>query len=291
MWVTEFEPEGMKGMDMRKSRVPNTQEEWRKFWRKKQKKGEGSDLPKLLFACTLIVGLFLLAVFLPQLGYRPLVNTSAVMNQRGEEPEFNPALYEDYVPIERQVQVLRTLGFEISDGMIDEVKKNLEQDPMLRVYVEGYPYKMLLAMLSEPVYEEGALKVKEYSEQGYWFDWESRDIDMGYVHILEGVNAMGQGDFAVTEMAQDMSNADWKKEEGTIKVGFSFNGIPCEYKIRFQGDWLDFDIIGQINSTLEQNGIEKRIYFTDDNGQGCVLLYRDKEWADQFKEETGITLQ
>lgn len=276
---------------MRKNRVPNTQEEWRKFWRKKQKKREGSDLPKLLFVCALIVGLFLLAVFLPQLGYRPLVNASAIMNQMGEEPEFNPALYEDYVPLERQVQVLRILGFKLSDGMLDEVKKNLEADSMFRVYIEGYPYKMLLAMLSEPTYEDGALKIEGYSEQGYWFDWESYDINMGYVHILESVNVMGQGDFAITGMAQDMSNADWEKAEGTIRVHFSFNGIPYEYKMRFQGDWMDFDIIGQINSTLEQNGIEKRIYFTDDNGQGCVLLYRDKEWANQFKEETGITLQ
>lgn len=51
---------------------------------------------------------------------------------------FDPADYPDYVPLDGQVETLRTLGFSITDQLVDKVRGVMEDD-MTRVYVEGYP--------------------------------------------------------------------------------------------------------------------------------------------------------
>lgn len=59
---------------------------------------------------------------------------------------FDPADYPDYVPLDGQVETLRSLGFSITEQLADRVRGVMEDD-MTRVYVEGYPYTWLLTEL------------------------------------------------------------------------------------------------------------------------------------------------
>lgn len=82
-----------------------------------------------------------------------------------------------------------------------------------------------------------------------------------------------------------------RKEGGVIHLYFSVNGEPYEYNMKLENDWLDPDIIRNINDAFQKSGIEKRVYAMGDGGQGCILLYRDKDWAKAFEKATGIELE
>lgn len=53
--------------------------------------------------------------------------------------EFDPADYPDYVPLDEQAEVLRSLGFTLPEEAVEETRSNMEEYGM-RVWVEGYPY-------------------------------------------------------------------------------------------------------------------------------------------------------
>lgn len=275
-------------------RIPDTQEGWRKFWAEKEKERGASERKQFMVGALVVVGIFLLAVFLPEFhGSLDLGGVPVIMDmpENGEPYVFHPESYKNYVPLERQVTVLESLGFTLSENEVEEMERSLEEMPEGRVWVEGYPYTSLLMMIGMPEWDREAWEVTKYPTQAYWFDWEGFDLSTEYVHILNGVNAMAGGDFVITETEQEMSDADWERGTGTVHVRFRIDGEQYEFKMKLMNDWLDTNIISEINKVLKKAGIEKRVYGMEDGGQGCILLYGDKEWAKRFQRETGIKLQ
>lgn len=284
---------GKKGKG-RERGIPDTQEGWRKFWAAKEKEKGRKDRIQVIITVLALVGIFLLAVFLPEFdGGQDLGGYPVMMDmpKEGEPYVFHPDLYEDYVPLAEQAEVLKSLGFEIPQEILDGMYHGMEEMPEQRAWVEGYPYASLLCAIGMPGYDTENWEIIKYPDQAYWFDWEGFDLDMEYVHILNGVNVMAGGDFSITDIRQDMSGADWEKGSGTIRLSFRIDGALYEYPLVFMNDWLDTDIIGDINDALEKSGIGKRVYAAGDGGQGCILMYRDKEWAKEFKKKTGIRLE
>lgn len=276
------------------SRIPDTQEGWRKFWAEKEKEQGASDRRQFMVGLLVVAGIFLLAVFLPEFHGSPDLGGFPVMMdmpENGEPYVFHPESYKNYVPLERQVTVLESLGFTMPEGAVEELERSLEEMPEGRVWVEGYPYTSLLTMIGMPEWDYEAWEVTKYPTQAYWFDWEGFDMSMEYVHILNGVNAMAGGDFVITDAQQEMSEADWEKGTGTVHVRFRIDGELYGFKMKLMNDWLDTNVIREINKALKDAGIEKRVYGMEDGGQGCILIYRDGEWAKRFQRETGIKLQ
>lgn len=272
----------------------NTQEGWRNFWAKKEKEQYKSDTKQAIIGVLGIAVLLVLAFVLPEYGGRSdLAGMSVMMDMppSGEPYVFQPESYKDYTPLANQAEVLQSLGFEVSEETLAALNGQMEEMPMSRVWVEGYPYRSLLMMLGMPKRNYDTWEMESYSNQAYWFDWEGVDISSEYVYILNGVNAMAKGEFTITDARQDMSDADWEKGSGAVRVSFCVNGIPYETEMKLENDWLDSKIIGEINRALEMAGIEKRVHATGDGGQGCILLYGDKAWAKQFRKATGITLE
>lgn len=278
----------------KRHRETGTQEGWRKFWAEKEKEQGRSDKKQVVFVALGIAAALLLAFLLPEYGGRQdLAGMPVLMDMpSGEEPYvFHPESYKDYTPLEKQVEVLESLGFEIPQEAVAELTEGMEAAPIARVYTEGYPYRSLLSMLGMPKRNYDTWEMESYPDQAYWFDWEGFDISQEYVFILNGVNAMAKGEVSITDISQEMSDADWEKGSGTIHISFCVNGTPYDYQLRLEHDWLDTRIIADINDALKRSGIEKRVYAAEDGGQGCVLFYRDKEWAKRFREATGIRLE
>lgn len=272
----------------------NTQEGWRNFWAKKEKEREKSDKKQVVIVMLGIVALLVLAFVLPEYGGKSELADIPVMMDlppSGEPYVFHPESYKDYTPLAKQAEILQSLGFEIPGEALAALNGQMEEMPMARVWVEGYPYRSLLMMLGMPKRNYDTWEMEGYSDQAYWFDWEGVDVSSEYVYILNGVNAMAKGEFTITEARQDMTDADWEKGSGAVHVSFCVNGIPFESEMKMEYDWLDSKIIGDINEALEKAGIEKRVYAAGDGGQGCILLYGDKAWAKQFRRATGITLE
>lgn len=241
-----------------------------------------------------VIGILLLAVLFPNLRRGgDLGGTAVIMDMPEDNGEyvFHPEAYENYVPLADQVEVLKSLGFTIPEGIVEEMEQSMPDMPMSRAWVEGYPYADLLSAIGMPEWDWETGQIAKYPDQAYWFDWEGFDMSTEYVNILNGLNAMSGGDFTITDAAQDMSESDWEKGTGTVYIRFAIDGEAFKYKLKLAGDWLDTGIISDLNNALIRAGIKKRIYAMDDGGQGCILLYRDKAWADRFKKQTGIRLR
>lgn len=275
-------------------KVPDTQEGWRKFWAEKEKKNGGAERLQVVITVLAIVGIFLLAVFLPEfkshqnLGGFPVIMDAPV---NGEPYVFHPESYKNYVPLMTQVEVLEGLGFTIPQESLDVLVQNLEEREESRVWVEGYPYTTLLTSVGLPEWNYDTWEIEEYSKEAFWFDWEGFDMSTEYTNILNGVNAMAGGDFTITDAMQDMSDVDWEQGTGEVYVSFRINGDLYRYKLKMMNDWLDTKIIKHINDALKKAGVEKRVYTMDGGVQGCILFCRDKAWAEQFHEATGIRLE
>ena len=138
---------------------------------------------------------------------------------------------------------MESLGFEIPQEAVAELTEGMEAAPIARVYTEGYPYRSLLSMLGMPKRNYDTWEMESYPDQAYWFDWEGFDIGQEYVFILNGVNAMAKGEVSITDISQEMSDADWEKGSGTIHISFCVNGTPYDYQLRLEHDWLDTRII------------------------------------------------
>lgn len=208
-----------------------------------------------------------------------------------EDCAFSEELYPDYVPLERQKEVLEALGISISDEVMEQHRRQAE-DAHGRIYVEGYPFCSLLCSVGCPVYNREAWpwKVTAFSEQAYWFEWEGNDIVTDYVNLLKGTEAISHGEIVFTDIKVSDEQVNWEDGSGALILNFCCNGHPYEFAMRVMSDWLDEDILKDIMIVLEQQGTGKKIYACDDNGQGIILFYRDAEWAKKFEDMTGIAL-
>lgn len=207
------------------------------------------------------------------------------------QEEFDPADYPDYVPLSKQVEVLRTLGFTVPDETVREVEESLDEYGM-RVYVEGYPYAWLLSELGMPSYDEN-WEISGYPREVFWFDFEGWNIETDYIEILTGMQVLAQGSVldSVTQIGEDTEKVDWENGSGTLELSFQWKGIPYSWTFKVENDWIDPDVLGIFNKLLETEQVAERFYVTGDYGQGALVFYRTPEWAEQFEKATGLVLE
>lgn len=253
------------------------------------KEPEKWSLGKKIF--TVIICIFIFLV----IGAAGLTRAAIEKSEKEEVQEefvFYPEEYEDYLPLEQQLEVLEQLDFTFSQESLEYIQDWMtgEYADYGRLYVEGYPYYELLMELGYPKYDEETWEVVEYSTQAYWLDFEGWDIAADYIQILKGVAAMSDGELEFTDMKEDIYDVDWEKGTGTIDVTFKCNGNTYKFEANVMNDWIDADFIGYINEVLDDEGYTKNLYACYDGGQGNVLFYRDEAWADKFVNLTGIQL-
>ncbi len=208
---------------------------------------------------------------------------------RGWPEEFDPADYPDYVPLDRQVEVLSSLGFTVLPETVAAARESL--DAGLGVWVEGYPYTWLLSQLGAPSYDEN-WQIAGYSDEVFWFDFEGWDISNDYIDVLYGMLALAPGSVLddVKNIRENTDAVDWEAGSGTIEVLLDWRGQTCVWRMEMYDDWIDEAVLGIFNSLLGQAGEEERFYVTGDNGQGALVFYGTPAWAAGFEGATGIAL-
>lgn len=62
---------------------------------------------------------------------------------------------------------------------------------------------------------------------------------------------------------------------------------------KMENDWLNLEVLKEINKALELKNAPGWVYAMDNNGQGCILFYRDKTWAEDFtkKQESPLVME
>lgn len=204
------------------------------------------------------------------------------------QDDFDPADYPDYVSLDVQVEVLESFGFEVPEEVVESVHDSMTEYG-LQASVEGYPYTWLLTSLGAPQYNEDWTAIEEYSRGVFWFDFEGWD----YIDVLNGMLALAEDSCldTVANISEDDSKADWEQGKGTITVSLEWNGQTYHWYMNMYYDWLDSDVLGILNALLTEGKSQKFFYVTGDNGQGAIVFFCTAEWAEDFREATGLELE
>lgn len=195
------------------------------------------------------------------------------------------------VPLEEQVEVLSSLGLHVPEETVESVRSAMVEYGLYDL-VEESPYTWLLTDMGAPAYDE-EWNLTGYSGEVFWFDFEGFDISTDYISILNGMLALAEGSCLddVTDIREDMTDADWERGRGTVTVNLRWNGEPYEWDMEMYDDWIDVRVLGILNPLLEQEGSQKYFYATGDNGQGAIVFFCTPEWAEQFTQKTGLALE
>ena len=230
-----------------------------------------------------LLGVFLLALF-------GIVMVRAFLTERDEPGVVSVDVYER-VPLEEQVEVLESLGLQVPEETAASVRSSMEEYGMYDL-VEESPYTWLLTDMGAPTYDE-EWNVTGYAADVFWFDFEGFDISTDYIDILNGMLALAEGSCLddVTDIREDMTDADWESGRGTVTVSLRWKGEPYEGDMEMYNDWIDVSVLGILNPLLEQEGSQEYFYATGDNGQGAIVFFCTQEWAEQFTQKTGLVLE
>lgn len=205
-------------------------------------------------------------------------------------PENGSERRYERVALEKQVEVLASLGLSVPKETEASVKNSMEEYGLYDL-VEESPYTWLLMDMGAPAYDED-WNVTGYSEDVFWFDFEGVDISTDYINILNGMRALAKGSCLddVTDIQEDMTEADWENGKGVITVSLTRKGQTYSYVMDMYDDWIDTKVLGIFNPLLEQEGSQKYFYATGDDGQGAIVFFCTEDWAKEFMEKTGLTL-
>lgn len=189
-----------------------------------------------------------------------------------------------------QLAVLESLGIRIPERDQEDYRGWISEDEEFKDYLEHYPYVDILSYSGYGYYNEETGK-RIFSDSVFWFDYEGVDVSRDYLDIMEGLNALGKGEFTLTNVSESGSGIDWESGGGELIISFCCDGTPYRFTARIDYDWIDGEIIDYFNGVLREQGDSKRIYQMDDGGQGVILFYNTEEWVEEFYEKTGLKLE
>lgn len=231
----------------------------------------------------ILFGVFLLAFF-------GVVIASSFLSEKDEPGVALGDVYER-VSLEEQIEVLESLGLHVPEETVLSVRSSMEEYEMYDL-VEESPYTWLLMDMGAPMYDE-EWNVTGYGGDVFWFDFEGFDVSTDYIHILNGMLALAEGSCLddVTDIREDMTDADWESGRGTVTVSLRWKGESYQWDMEMYNDWIDPRVLGVLNPFLEQEGSQESFYATGDNGQGAIVFFCTQEWAEQFTRKTGLVLE
>ncbi len=122
----------------------------------------------------------------------------------------------------------------------------------------------------------------------YSFDVEVLNLDRMYTDFLRGVSALDKDELDFQNIQEDTSDVDLEEGTGIQKVTFEWKGKTYCLEATVENDWFDMNVAFALNKIIIENGNGKRLFFTSDGYQQCIVFYRDSEWAKSFEKETGL---
>lgn len=207
---------------------------------------------------------------------------------RGRDAEISYTVEEQrsYAEIAAVLEKLEIGG--TTEQMIREMEESFSDLPP---EVEFNKCAALLTELGGGDFDYSAGTWTPYDNGVYSFDMEVFDLENMYTDFLSGVSALDREELDFKNVREDTSKVNWEKGTGKRTVTFEWKGKTFCLKAKAYNDWFDMGVAHDLNKIIMKNGGGKRLYFTGDGYQGCIVFYRDKEWADAFEKETGLVLE
>lgn len=185
-------------------------------------------------------------------------------------------------------EVLRELGVE---GITEELTDKLEeQSAAYPSEVELNKTAMLLSAVGHGNFNWETKEWSFFNNGVYSFDMEVFDVESMYTTFLSAVSALGGDDLAFTDIQEDTTGVDWEEGTGTRTVSFSWKGNVCTLEAEAMNDWFDVKVLGKLNEIICSGQTGKQLFFTSDGYQELIVFYNSREWADAFREKTGLPL-
>lgn len=229
----------------------------------------------LIFIVILLAGIFLIF----KLTGADFTGSGAWDGGGGEEIFlFNNAGAE--LSWEKKQKVLAELGFSFSE----------EELELLGDYGRECGYADLLGLIGMGNYDYETWKWSPSSSQVYALDTEVFDVAEMYPDFFRGLLSISNGELPITNVTQDDSGVDQEQGTGTVRVSLEYDGRPYSFNMTAMSDWLDCNVLKEVNDILKAEGVEKRFYATWNNMQGMTIFYCDRDWARQFERKTGCRL-
>lgn len=175
----------------------------------------------------------------------------------------------------------------ITEQLVDELEASCMQMPS---EIEFNKTAMMLSFLGKGTFDY---------EQGTWtpatngvysFDVEVFELEKMYTDFLLGISALDKEALNFEKIHEDTSKINWEKGTGTRTVSFEWRGKSFCLKAEMDHDWFDLNVASDLNKIIIENQSDKRLFFTSDGYQECIVFYRSTDWAEAFQEETGLVL-
>lgn len=180
--------------------------------------------------------------------------------------------------------------FEIG-GITDELIQELEtQYSELPPEIEFNKTANLLVALGNGTFNYSEGTWTPYTNGVYSFDVEVFNLDTMYTNFLRGVSALDKKELDFQNIQEDTSEVNWEEGTGKRTVSFEWNGKNYTLEAKVEDDWFDLNVANELNKIIIENCKDKQLFFTNDGYQECIIFYRNKEWANSFQKETGLTL-
>lgn len=242
----------------------------------------------LVTLMAILLGLFGVSVEIAAQKLGDMITMAAAKIADSPEYESSTPLGEE-VNIEYQAKILRGLGLTVPDGAVRDLQETLEDSKIMTEPEDVY--LQLLTNLAWGYLDEDGKFVKGTGEM-FWFDFEGMDVSTDYIYVLKGMLALAEGSplDSIEVIEEDVGDVDWEKGRGTVTVRLTWEGRKYEWDMKVYYDWIDSDVLEILNSLLKKTESEKYFYVASDGGQGVIVFFCTKEWADKFTKTTQIKL-
>lgn len=180
--------------------------------------------------------------------------------------------------------------FEISgitEQLIDELETSYEQMP---TEIELNKTAMLLSTLGKGMFDYSQNTWTPSTNGVYSFDVEVFELEKMYTDFLTGISALDKEALNFENIQEDTSKVNWEEGTGTRTVSFEWKRKSFCLKAKMEHDWFDLNVASDLNKIIIENQSDKRLFFTSDGYQECIVFYRSGDWAEAFQEETGLAL-
>lgn len=141
--------------------------------------------------------------------------------------------------------------FNLVDSLVEKIyKDNLIEKP------EGFFF--------------GDIDVLKWDESRVWWRDLEADVCPGnsiYVSVLEKLSSISRNQFIIHNVAEI-----WEGDEGPISVHFSFEDKRHEINHAYLNDWIDLNIVREINSILENKSYQFEIAWTGEQSTFVTML-------------------
>ena len=215
------------------------------------------------------------------------VGLGLAMVKEYTEPVLYAAPADD---IRQAAEELESLGIT---GITPELLEEIEA-----IYAEftGYGYTPdyrldLLCYLGMGEYSDETWEWTPPDSGVFWFDSEAFNVGTMYTDLLRGIRSLDPEALNFSEIEEDLSQVNIELGKGRRKISFLWEGERHSFTAKENYDWMDTDVIDDIAQLVARSGTGKRLYFAWDGGQGFLVFYCNREWANEFTRATGIILK